>query len=248
MIWLRSLAYTILLFVTILVYSVAVIVSGAFGPRRSFAVTRSWANVNLWLLETVCGLRFSVEGTENIPDHNVIVFIKHQSVFETIWPFTRFPVTSFVLKRELMWIPLLGWALHVIKPIAINRSAGGSAVRQVVRQGRERLAAGRWVIVYPEGTRVPPGKTRRYGVSGALLASETGYAILPIAHNAGDFWPRRGLRKRPGKITIVIGPPIEPADKSPAEINQEAQSWIEGTMARISVSYQNLRASVSNCG
>jgi 1-acyl-sn-glycerol-3-phosphate acyltransferase len=245
-IWLRSLAYTALLFLSVLVYSVLVIVSGLFGPARSFAVARSWADLNLWLLKTICGLSCTVEGVENIPGRNAIVFIKHQSVFETIWPFTRFPITSFVLKRELMWIPLLGWALHVIKPIAINRRAGGSAVRQVVRQGRERLAAGCWVIVYPEGTRMPPGTTRRYGVSGALLASETGYAVLPIAHNAGDFWPRRGLRKHPGNITIVIGPPIEPADKSPAEINQEAQSWIEGTMARISASYRNSRDSVAN--
>lgn len=246
MIWLRSLAYTALLFLSILVYSVLVIVSGIFGPASSFAVTKSWADLNLWLLGTICGLSCTVEGIENIPDRNAIVFIKHQSVFETIWPFTRFPITSFVLKRELMWIPLLGWALHVIKPIAINRRAGGSAVRQVVRQGRERLAAGCWVIVYPEGTRMPAGTTRRYGVSGALLASETGYPVLPIAHNAGDFWPRRGLRKHSGNITIVIGPPIEPADKSPAEINQEAQSWIEGTMGRISASYHNSRASVAN--
>lgn len=246
MIWLRSLIYTTLLFLSILVYSVAVIGSAPFGSRLTFTVTKSWASVNLWLLRSICGLGYSVEGAENIPDRNAIVYIKHQSVFETIWPFTRFPVTSFVLKRELMWIPLLGWALHVIKPIAINRSAGGSAVRQVVRQGRERLAAARWVIVYPEGTRMRPGTTRRYGVSGALLASESGYPIVPIAHNAGDFWPRRGLRKRPGNITIVIGPPIEPAGKSPADINREAQSWIEGTMGRISENYPNLSSSAAN--
>ncbi len=237
MIWLRSLVYTALLFLSVLVYSVAVIVSAAFGPAYPFSMARAWANTNLWLLKTVCGLTCSVEGIDNVPERNAIVYIKHQSVFETIWPFTCFPVTAFVLKRELMWIPVLGWALHVIRPIAIDRSAGGSAVRQVVRQGRERLAAGRWVIIYPEGTRMAPGTTRKYGLSGALLASETGYRILPIAHNAGDFWPRRGLRKRPGHVRIVIGPAIAPEGKTPAEINQEAQAWIEGTMGRISSNY-----------
>lgn len=237
MIWLRSLVYTALLFVSVLVYSVAVIISAAFGPAYPFAAARAWAYTNLWLLRTICGLTCSVEGTENIPERNAIVYIKHQSVFETIWPFTRFPVTAFVLKRELMWIPVLGWALHVIKPIAIDRSAGGSAVRQVVRQGKQRLSAGRWIIIYPEGTRMRPGATRKYGLSGALLASETGYPILPIAHNAGDFWPRRGLRKRAGHIRIVIGPVIDPRDMSPVEINQAAQRWIEGTMCRISENY-----------
>jgi 1-acyl-sn-glycerol-3-phosphate acyltransferase len=236
-IWVRSLAYTVLLFLSVLVYSLAVIVAGAFGPTAPFSAARAWAHTNLWLLKAICGLTCSVEGSENIPDKNAIVYIKHQSVFETIWPFTQFPITAYVLKRELMWIPILGWALHTIKPIAINRSAGGSAVRQVVRQGRQRLAAGRWIIIYPEGTRMRPGTTRKYGLSGALLSVETGYSVLPIAHNAGDFWPRRGLRKRPGTIRIVIGPVIEPAGKSPAEINQEAQSWVEGTMAQISEYY-----------
>ncbi len=237
MIWLRSLVYTILLFLSVLVYSLAVVTSAAFGPLYPFAMARGWASCNFWLLRTICRLTWSVEGTENIPERNAIVYIKHQSVFETMWPFIQFPVTAFVLKRELMVIPILGWALRMIEPIAINRSAGGSAVRQVVRQGRQRLAAGRWVIIYPEGTRVPPGTTRKYGLSGALLASETGYGILPVAHNAGDFWPRRGLRKRTGHIRIVIGPAIDPDGKSPAEINREAQTWIEGTMARISKSY-----------
>lgn len=237
MILLRSLIYTPLLFLTVLVFSIGVIASRVLGPGHPYAVARSWATVNLWLLKTICGLRYSVEGTDNIPPANGIVYIKHQSVFETIWPFTCFPQTAFVLKRELMWIPVLGWALHVIKPIAIDRSAGGSAVRQVVRQGRERLAEGKWIIVYPEGTRMAPGTTRKYGLSGALLASETGSLVLPVAHNAGDFWPRRGLKKRPGTIRIVIGPAIDPVGKTPAQVNEAAQDWIESVMRRISANY-----------
>ena len=237
MIWLRSLVYTALLFLSVVVFAFAVIVAGWFTESAQYAVARQWATLNLWLLKVICRLSYTVEGAENIPPRNCVVYIKHQSVFETILPFTLFPVQAYVLKRELMWVPILGWALRYIEPIAINRRAGGTAVKQVVRQGRDRLAAGRWVIIYPEGTRMPPGETRKYGLSGALLACDGGYPVLPIAHNAGDFWPRRGLRKHSGVVNVVIGPPIDSAGKTPDQVNQEAQSWMESTMGRISRHY-----------
>ena len=137
-----------------------------------------------------------------------------------------------------MSIPLIGWATALLKPIAINRSAGHRAVNQVVEQGRQRLAEGLWILLFPEGTRVAPGQTRKYGMSGALLASQTGAKLLPIAHNAGDFWPRRGLLKRRGTIRVVIGPPIETLGRDPRELNAEAQSWIEGKMREISSAYR----------
>jgi 1-acyl-sn-glycerol-3-phosphate acyltransferase len=137
-----------------------------------------------------------------------------------------------------MWIPLLGWALSVIESIPIDRKAHGSAVRQVVRIGKQRLAQGFWIFIFPEGTRMAPGTTRRYGISGALLARDAGRPIVPVAHNAGDYWPRRGLRKRPGTIRIVIGPPVDTAGKEPQEINLEVQDWIESTMRRISSGYR----------
>lgn len=237
MIWIRSLIYTGLLFLSVLVYAFGVIGSAPLGPHARFRVAESWARVNLWMLRHICGLSYSLEGLDNIPNDNCVVYIKHQSVFETILPFAVFPVQSIVLKRELMWIPILGWALHCIRPIAIDRSAGATAVKQVVRQGKDRLAAGCWVIIFPEGTRMRPGATRRYGRSGALLAIEAGREILPVAHNAGDFWPRRGLLKRPGEIRVVIGPPIDSSGKTPDELNREAQDWVEETMRRISVWY-----------
>jgi len=143
------------------------------------------------------------------------------------------PTASWLLKREVIWIPVIGWAVSTYKPIAINRSAGHSAVNQVVRQGRERLAAGMGVIVYPEGTRVAPGQTRKYGISGALLATETGTMVVPIAHNAGHFWKRRSILKRPGLIRVVIGPPIDPAGLTAREVNERAQQWIEAKIAEI---------------
>jgi 1-acyl-sn-glycerol-3-phosphate acyltransferase len=143
------------------------------------------------------------------------------------------PPGCWSLKRELLWVPLLGWAVARYKPIAINRKGGASAVNQVVAQGRQRLAQGIGVIVYPEGTRMPPGETRKYGISGALLATETGAPVVPIAHNSGYFWRRRGWLKYPGTIRVVIGPPIDPRGLHPREVNERAQQWIEAKIAEI---------------
>ncbi len=159
---------------------------------------------------------------------------------ETYWQIAALPPATWVLKRELLWIPVFGWALGVVmKSIAIDRKAGGPAVRQVIEQGQERIAAGLSVCIFPEGTRMPPGETRRYGVSGAALAKEAGCKIVPVAHNAGDFWPKRGLRKYPGRIRFCIGPPIDPAGRQPKDANLVAQDWIESRMRDISRLYED---------
>jgi 1-acyl-sn-glycerol-3-phosphate acyltransferase len=158
---------------------------------------------------------------------------KHSSAWETIAQMILVPSASWSLKREVLWIPIVGWAVKTFRPIAIDRSAGGTAVRQLVVQGRERLAEGMGVIFYPEGTRVAPGQTRKYGISGALLATESGAPVVPIAHNSGYFWRRRSLMKHAGTIRVVIGPPIDPTGLNPREVNERVQTWIEGTIARI---------------
>ena len=137
------------------------------------------------------------------------------------------------MKRQLLWVPFFGWALAVFSPIAIDRRGGRQAVEQVLRQGQQRLEENRWVIIFPEGTRVAPGERRRYGLSGALLAALTELPVIPVTHNAGDFWPRRGLMKRPGTIRMVIGPPIEAAGRSPRDVNRDVESWIETTLESI---------------
>jgi 1-acyl-sn-glycerol-3-phosphate acyltransferase len=164
--------------------------------------------------------------------------IKHSSVFEAYAQVVFFPRQCWVLKRELFWVPFFGWGLKALKPIAINRNAGRSAVKQVIGQGKERLAEGIWVTVFPEGTRVAPGTTKKYGISGAALAHEAGVPIVPVAHNAGDYWPRRSLLKRPGLIRFCIGPPIDASAQSPKETNVIVQDWIEGRMREISEAYQ----------
>jgi 1-acyl-sn-glycerol-3-phosphate acyltransferase len=241
--WLRSLLCTALMFLDTFVFAVAVLLSAPFGIAAMHASARAWARTNLWLLKVLCGLDYVVEGAAHIPREGAhISYWKHTSAWETMAQMLVFPPQSWVLKREIMWIPLVGWATACVRPIAINRAAGHRAVNQVVEQGTQRLADGLWILLFPEGTRVAPGQTRKYGLSGALLAARTGALLVPVAHNAGDFWPRRGLLKKPGTVRVVVGPPIDARGRDPREVNREAQEWIEGTMRRISVAYQPGRA------
>ena len=157
----------------------------------------------------------------------------HTSAWETVAPFVIFPPQVWVLKRELLWIPFVGWGLKLLRPIAINRGEGHRAVNQVIEQGAARLSAGLWVIIFPEGTRVVAGETRKFGVSGALLATATGKLVVPMSHNAGKFWRRRAMVKKPGTIHVIIGEPIESLDKDPRQLNEEVRQAIESGLARI---------------
>ncbi len=237
--WLKSFVCTALLFANTFLFAVVVMLSAPFGLDARHASARAWARTNLWLLRVLCGLDYVVEGVENIPREGAhISYWKHTSAWETIAQMLVFPPQSWVLKREIMWIPLIGWATALMRPIAINRSAGHRAVNQVVEQGRKRLAEGLWILLFPEGTRVLPGRTRKYGLSGALLASRTGAKLVPVAHNAGDYWARRGLLKKPGIVRVVVGPPIETLGRDPRVLNEQAQAWIEDRMAEISAGYR----------
>ena len=208
-----------------------------WAPHRwQFALARLWAQWLLWVLARLCGLTFTVEGQERIPAGTHIVMSNHTSAWETIAQFVVFPPHVWVLKRELLWIPFVGWGLKLLQPIAINRGAGHRAVSQVVEQGKARLAAGLWVIVFPEGTRVKAGETKKFGVSGALLATASGKLVVPLSHNAGQFWPRRGVVKKPGNIRVVIGEPIESTGKNPRALTDEVRLAIEAGLARIAAS------------
>ena len=231
---LRSLLFTAFFFGGTLAFAVLVLVCAPFSGGHPYWIVPVWARAQLGALERLCGLGYAVEGQENIPPDNHIAMWKHSSAFEAVAQGLLIPPQAWVLKRELMWIPLFGWAVHVMRPIAINRKAGHSAVNQVVFQGKQRLADGLWISMFPEGTRTAPGETRRYGISGALLASQTGKWIVPVAHDAGDYWSRRALLKKPGTIRVVIGPPItNTLGRDPQDINAEVQAWIEAKVAEI---------------
>ncbi len=231
---LRSLVFTSFLFLWTLAYAVFFVLVGPwFGHRRRFALIDWYAQRIFDVLRLTCRLEYRVEGLENIPSEPHVAYWKHASAWETFAQFLVGPPKVIVLKHELMFIPFFGWGLRLLHSIAVDRGAGASAVNQVVQQGRSRLADGLSILIFPEGTRVAAGETRRYGVSGALLASRVGCKIVPIAHDAGYYWPRRGLLKRPGMIRVVVGPPIEAAGRDPREINDEAQAWIEATIRRI---------------
>ncbi len=197
-------------------------------------LARAWVDYVLWLLRTICGLSYAVTGRENIPPTNGIILCKHQSAWETIALQQLFPRTVFILKRELLRIPFLGWALASLEPIAIDRHDKAAAMKKVISEGADRLKRGRWIVIFPEGTRVPPGHKRRFGKSGGILAHSTGYPVVPVAHNAGEFWSRRAFVKYPGIIQLRIGRPIYPQGLGASEINQQAEQWIDAQMTTIS--------------
>jgi 1-acyl-sn-glycerol-3-phosphate acyltransferase len=238
MLLLRSLVFQFYFYASVCLASLTVFVLWPAPFAMRSTVVRWWGKGMLAVGRAVCGLEYVIEGVENIPSVPSVIMIKHTTVFETYTQLAVFPPQTWVVKRELKWVPIFGWGLAAMHPIAINRNAGRAAVTQVIEQGRDRLARGIWVTIFPEGTRVPPGQTKKYGVSGAALARDAQCPIVPVAHNAGDFWPRRGLKKRPGLIRFCIGPPILPAGRTPKETNVIVQDWVETKMREISSRYK----------
>lgn len=235
----RSLLFQLYFFVSVCLAAVIIFLLWPLPFRVKAGIARFWGRSMLWAGRLICGLDYVIEGEDNIPAEPSIIMIKHTTVFETYAQLAVFPPQTWVVKRDLLWIPFFGWGLAAMRPIAIDRSAGHTAVTQVIEQGRARLGEGIWVTIFPEGTRMPAGQTRKYGISGAALACDLRCPVVPVAHNAGDFWPRRGLRKKPGKIRFCIGPPIDPGDLPPKELNRVVQDWVENKMREISVYYQS---------
>jgi len=238
--WLRSLLFLTFGLSTVVIYAVVIMLM--FWAPKSWlhAIVVNYCRLTLWAGDFFCGMKVVVEGQENIPDEPSVIMIKHTTTLETYGHVPFFPTTAWVVKRELVWAPIFGWAIGlVLEPIAIKRSARSNAVKQVISQGKKKLAKGVWVTIFPEGTRMPPGETRKYGVSGAALAQEANVMIVPVAHNAGDCWPRLVFTKRPGVVRFCIGPPISAQGRQPKETNLVVQEWIENKMLEISTTYQD---------
>ena len=233
MIFIRSLLFFILSILATIVHGIFVLPVSFVHYNTGYDLARSWGRTVLWLAKHVCGIDYQVNGMENIPTYPCVSMAKHQSAWETVFILTLLPRAVWIIKRELVWVPVVGWALYALQSIAIDRKSGKRAVDQIVEQGRERIGRGLWVSVFPEGTRVAPGQRGRYGIGGAWLAAKTGTPILPMAHNAGECWRRNAFLKYPGKVTVSIGPPILTAGREPAEVIADVENWIETEMTKL---------------
>jgi 1-acyl-sn-glycerol-3-phosphate acyltransferase len=209
---------------------------------RYRVVVQTWCRIAVWLATHVAGVRYAVQGAENIPEQPCVILAKHQSTWETFFLSAYFEPLSQVIKRELLWVPFFGWALALLKPIAINRDNPKAALRQLAKQGHERLTQGTWVLIFPEGTRTPVGQDGKFSRGGAALAINADLPVLPIAHNAGSFWPKQGWAKYPGTIQVVIGAPmygVESGSRGAAELNQRAEAWINAEVTRLETGTSN---------
>ena len=230
----RSLLFWIGFVINTLVFGLLILVLFFTSSTVRLKIARGWSLVNNFLLKIFCGIDFKLEGAQNLNIDAAIILSKHQSTWETLALHSFTPLVRWVFKRELMLIPIFGWALALTDPIAINRGAGRVAIKQLISEGTKKLNAGKWLLLFPEGTRTAPGKSHKYKIGGALLAEKSGYPVIPIAHNAGEFWPRHSFIKWPGTISVIIGPVIESKNRSAEEINAEVYDWIENAMKKIS--------------
>lgn len=236
--FLRSLVFYAGYSLSMMVQSVLASIVGVFSRDMAYRICVTWCGFGVWWARVSCGIRYEVTGIENIPVGACVVLSKHESAWETLFLQSLLVPATTVLKRELLSIPFFGWALRLLNPIAINRGEPAQALKAVLRQGEERLAAGRRIIIFPEGTRARPGEQLPYNVGGAMLAARTGFPLLPVSLNSGDCWPRGTMLKRPGVIQVVIGIPMDSHGTPAKVLNARARDWIEAeraAMGRVAV-------------
>ncbi len=223
----RSVLFALALIIVTPPYALIALASAPLPRMMRYRIISGWSRLIVWLARVILGIEWRVEERENLPSRPAVILAKHQSAWETLAFQHIFPPQVHVLKRELLWIPFFGWGLALMSPIAIDRRRGVAALRSIARRGQKRLEQGFWVVVFPEGTRVAPGESRDYQPGGAWLAAASGAPVVPVAHNAGLFWPRNAFLKRPGTVTIRIGPSIDSRERDPLTINAMAKEWIE---------------------
>lgn len=232
LIYLRSLLFLVVMFLSVPLFLPIALFAYMLPYPQRYHLIKKWSTAMLWWLRITCKLDYVVNGKENLPEGPAIVFAKHQSVWETLALQQIIPPMAWVIKRELLWVPFFGWCLAILEPIAIDRSAGRKALHALIQQGKARISAKRWIVIFPEGTRVAHGEKGRYALGGAMLAERTGVPVVPIAHNAGKYWARRSFLKFPGTIELLIGPPIPTLGRRANEINDDAELWIEDAMKK----------------
>ena len=235
MVVLRSTLFVLFQIALTIPYSIVALATFPFGFATRYRVITFWTRLVLAAAERICGIRYRVLGAERLPSAPYIVLSKHQSAWETLAFQFIFPRQVWVVKRELLWLPFFGWGLSMLAPIAIDRGSGARALRQLLEQGRERLARGLCIVIFPEGTRVAPGTRGEYQSGGAWLASKTAATVIPVALNSGEIWPRNAFLKRPGTITVSIGAAIDAKGLTAEEINRKTEDWIEAEVQRLAL-------------
>jgi 1-acyl-sn-glycerol-3-phosphate acyltransferase len=232
---LRSLLFALYQLIVTPIYAILVLLLFWLPRLPRFRFIIGWCWLILFGARWICGIRHRIVGVENIPPRASphIVMSKHSSTWETLALNFLFPPLAFVAKKELLSIPFFGWAFSLASPITIDRKAGKDAMQQIAEQGRERLAQGFWIVVYPEGTRIRAGTRAHYKTGGARLALALGIPVVPVAHNAGYLWPKGVLGKHPGTVTVSIGKPIQPDETDMQQLINKVEKWIEDEVTRL---------------
>jgi len=230
---LRSFTFAVLQIVVTPVWALVSLLTFPFSPMTRYRIISAWSRFMVWSAAWVLGIRYRILGAENIPREPCVILGKHESAWETLAFQVIFPPQVWVVKRELLWVPFFGWGLAMLSPIAIDRKERRRALAHMVEQGRERLDSGFSIVIFPEGTRAAPGTRGIYQAGGAWLAIRTGAAMLPVAHNAGTYWPRNAFVKRPGVITVSIGPSMRAEGRKASALMKNVEEWIENEMQRI---------------
>lgn len=230
-IYLGSAALFLWMVISTIITAPIVIICALLPFPVRYGIAKAWAVSVLKMAEICCGIRFEVEGLAHIPpDKPAIILSNHQSAWETMAYRCFFPVQTSLFKRSLLWIPFWGWAMATLKPIAIDRGSKTAALRKLIVKGTEALKQGLWIVIFPEGTRMPAGKMKEFSAGGAMLAQKSGYPVIPVAHNAGICWPRYSFIKYPGTIRVKVGPAINPEGLKADEINRQAEDWVSETL------------------
>ncbi|UDG82492.1 1-acyl-sn-glycerol-3-phosphate acyltransferase [Candidatus Vallotia cooleyia] len=228
-----------LFFIYLIIYTIpyactCLIIFPFLNTNQRYQMAVGWCHSILWTLQYLVGTSWRVEGLDNLPHGPAVLLSKHQSAWETLaFPAIMPRPLCYIFKRELLYIPFFGWILGMLKMVHIDRSQGSKAFKSVIRQGKERMAEGSWVILFPEGTRIPVGKRGKYKTGGTLFAVATEVPVVPIAHNAGNVWPRNSFLKYPGTVIVSIGKPIDTRNLSASTVMARVEEWIETEMRRI---------------
>jgi 1-acyl-sn-glycerol-3-phosphate acyltransferase len=225
----RCVLFEVLRITLTVIFATIAPLTAPLSARGRYRIITTWSKLVTITARLIVGIRYEVDGLENLPKTPCVIMSKHQSAWETVAFQVLLPPQVWVLKKSLLWIPFFGWGLAMMNPIAIDRRNGPRALKKILEQGKSRVRDGWYIVIFPEGTRVAPDETGDYQIGGAWLARKLNVPIVPIAHNAGKVWPKNAFLKKPGMISVVVGPPIPTTSKDPNQLIDEVKDWIEAT-------------------